>query len=125
MAKCEKGYLCLVCGKEVEDLVDSELYLRYTVGWLDPEKLHIAPERHLRCNPALAQFISDDRFQDMQVPAELCKSQLDPEFVTKRTELLTRGYQRLLEIHQAGESVSITDYPLPEAIARYRNNGSA
>lgn len=123
MAKCEKGYLCVVCGKEVEDLIDSELYLRYTVGWLDPEKLHIAPERHLLCNPALSQFIDDERFHAIVVSADACKSQLDPEFVAQRTELLTRGYRRLLEIQHAGESVSITDYPLPEASARYRHNG--
>lgn len=123
MAKCEKGYLCAICGKEVEDLIDSELYLRYTVGWLDPEKLHVAPERHLLCNPALAQFIDDPRFHDLVVPREVCKSQLDPEFVSKRTELLTRGYRRLQEIQQAGESVSITDYPLPEALSRYRHGG--
>jgi hypothetical protein len=121
MAKCEKGYLCAVCGEEVEDLIDSELYLRYTVGWLDPEKLHVAPERHLLCNPALAQFIEDERFQELVVPTEACKSRLDQEFVAKRTELLTRGYRRLLEIQHAGESVSITDYPLPEALERYRS----
>lgn len=123
MAKCEKGYLCAVCGKEVEDLIDSELYLRYTVGWLDPEKLHVAPERHLMCNPALAQFIDDERFSELQVPSEADKQQLDAEFVAKRTELLTRGYRRLVELQQAGESVSITDYPLPEAAARYRLGG--
>jgi len=123
MAKCEKGYLCVVCGNEVEDLIDSELYLRYTVGWLDPEKLHIAPERHLLCNPTLAQFIDDARFQNLSVPLESDKERLDPAFVAQRTSLLTLGYRRLLEIHQSAEAISITEYPLPEALQRYRHNG--
>jgi hypothetical protein len=121
MAKCEKGYLCAVCGKEVEDLIDSELYLRYTVGWLDPERLHVAPERHLACNPALAQFIDDARFHDLKVPTGLGKEALDPDFVAARSLLLTRGYQRLQEIQQSASPPSLTDYPLPEASAKYRS----
>ena len=39
MAKCEEGYLCDVCGKDVEQLTDSDLYLRYVIGMLDPETL--------------------------------------------------------------------------------------
>ncbi len=120
MAKCEQGYLCSVCGKEVEEICDSELYLRYTIGWLDPERLHIAPERHLHCNPALSQFIQHERFANLQVPPNLEKKGLDPTFVAKRTDLLTRGYVRLLEIQQAEHTVSLTDYPLPEAQAIYR-----
>ena len=37
MAKCDEGYLCEVCGKDVGKLTESELYLRYVVGQLDPE----------------------------------------------------------------------------------------
>ena len=32
MAKCEEGYLCDVCGGDVEAITDSDLYLRYVVG---------------------------------------------------------------------------------------------
>ena len=59
MAKCDEGYLCEVCGKDVANLTESDLYLRYVIGMLDPEVLHTSPERHIRCNPALAQFIVD------------------------------------------------------------------
>jgi|688.fasta_scaffold00697_20 hypothetical protein len=124
MAKCEKGYLCIVCGSEVEELSDSELYLRYTVGWLDPERLHIAPERHLTCNPALAQFIDAEKFANIFASGDSDKRQLDPIFVAERTRLLTRGYQRLLEIQRASDPISITEYPLPEASAKYRRETS-
>ena len=56
MAKCEEGYLCDVCGADVAELYDSDLYLRYVTGLVDPEVLHTSKERHIRCNPALAQF---------------------------------------------------------------------
>ena len=63
MAKCDEGYLCEVCGTEVEGITDSDRYLRYVIGEVDPEQLHTLKERHLRCNPILAQFIVDERFQ--------------------------------------------------------------
>ncbi|MFN6208313.1 MAG: hypothetical protein ACK49R_17935, partial [Planctomycetota bacterium] len=57
MAKCDEGYLCAVCGGDVAEITDSDLYLRYVLGWVDPEVLHTTPDRHLRCKPALSQFI--------------------------------------------------------------------
>ena len=54
MAKCDEGYLCSVCGGDVENITDSDLYLRYVIGLLDPELLHAQPEKHIRCNPTLA-----------------------------------------------------------------------
>jgi hypothetical protein len=39
MAKCEEGYLCDVCGQDVAELWESDLYLRYVIGLLDPETL--------------------------------------------------------------------------------------
>ena len=60
MAKCDEGYLCSVCGEDVAEITDSDLYLRYVIGLLDPELLHATPERHIRCNPLLAQFIVDE-----------------------------------------------------------------
>ena len=62
MAKCDEGYLCDVCGQDVADLVDSDLYLRYVIGLLDPEVLHTTAERHIRCNPTLAQYVVADGF---------------------------------------------------------------
>jgi hypothetical protein len=45
---------------------------------------------------------------------------LDPEFVAERTERVTRGYLRLREIIQWPDERDITQYPLPEAIEKYR-----
>ena len=65
MAKCDEGYLCDVCGQDVAELTDSDLYLRYIVGMLDPEVLHTTAERHIRCNPTLAQYIVADDFEPL------------------------------------------------------------
>jgi hypothetical protein len=112
MAKCDEGYLCDVCGEDVAELTDSDLYLRYIVGMLDPEVLHTTPERHIRCNPALAQYIVADDFEPVEVDGPFAKRQLDPAFVTEREELTTRGWQRLNEVVRLG--VPIIEYPLPE-----------
>ena len=32
MARCDQGYLCEVCGGDVEAITDSDLYLRYVLG---------------------------------------------------------------------------------------------
>jgi hypothetical protein len=116
MAVCERGYLCEVCGQEVEDLTDSDLYLRYVLGEVDPEQLDQLPERHLRCNPVLAQFIVDPEFPPVVVAGEFAKSRLDPAFVAGEESRVTRGYRRLLEL--PGLEIPITEYPLPEAQAR-------
>lgn len=122
MAKCDQGYLCRVCGEEVEGIIESELYLQYVIGWVDPEQLHLAPECHLRCNPVLAQFIEDERFQPPVVVEGPCGlASLDVSFVEDRKQLIQRGYARLWEIFNLEDGISVTDYPLPEAIERYRN----
>ena len=112
MAKCDEGYLCEVCGQEVPNITQSDLYLRYVVGMLDPETLHTTAERHIRCNPVLAQFIVDERFEPITAAGDFAKDQLDPDYVRGREELITRGYQRLLEL--AKLDLPIVDYPLEE-----------
>jgi hypothetical protein len=113
MAKCEEGYLCEVCGGDVEEMTDSDLYLRYVIGELDPEVLHTTRERHVRCNPTLAQFIVDPEFQPpVAVAGAFDKRQLDPSFVREREVLVTRGWRRLREL--AGSELPIIEYPLPE-----------
>src|SRR5436190_13497563 len=84
MAKCEEGYLCEVCGRDVENITDSDLYLRYVIGLLDPEVLHTSRERHIRCNPSLAQFIVADDFEQVTVEGPFDKRQLDPAYVRQR-----------------------------------------
>jgi hypothetical protein len=115
MAKCEEGYLCDVCGGDVEGVTDSDLYLRYVIGMVDPESLHTTRERHIRCNPALAQFIVTDEFEPMSVDGDFDKRRLDPAYVKQRETLVTRGWRRLREV--AGIDLPILDYPLPEVRA--------
>lgn len=112
MAKCEEGYLCEVCGKDVEGLTESDLYLRYVIGELDPEVLHTSKERHIRCNSVLAQFIVDDDFSPIFFEGDFDKRRLDESFVRERERLVTRGWQRLKELSHL--DLAIIDYPLPE-----------
>ncbi len=119
MALCDQGYLCDVCGNEVETIDDSDLYLRYVIGEIDPETLHSSPERHLRCNPTLAQFIVNPGFDPVAVEGFFAKGALDPEFVATEEARVTRGYLRLKELPLPG--LTILEYPLPEVQARWRN----
>jgi hypothetical protein len=118
MAKCDEGYLCDVCGQDVAELTDSDLYLRYIVGILDPEVLHTTAERHIRCNPTLAQYIVADGFEPVAVEGPFDKRQLDSGYVQERERLLTSGWNRLKEVVTLG--VPIIEYPLPEVIAKIR-----
>ncbi|HEY5316204.1 MAG TPA: hypothetical protein VIK18_26990, partial [Pirellulales bacterium] len=107
MAKCEEGYLCDVCGGDVEEITDSDLYLRYVIGQVDPETLHTLRERHIRCNPVLAQFIVDDDFEPLAVDGPFDKRQLDPAYVRQHEHLVTRGWRRLREV--AGQDLSLLE----------------
>ena len=117
MAKCEEGYICDVCGQDVEEITDSDLYLRYVIGLVDPETLHTRSERHIRCNASLAQFIVDDDFPPVRAEGDFDKSRLDAAYVQEREALVTRGWRRLKQI--AGRDLPIVEYPLPEARRRY------
>ena len=118
MAVCDQGYLCEVCGGDVEDLAESDLYLRYVLGEVDPERLHQLPERHLRCNPVLAQFIVAPEFPPVVAEGAFAKSALDPEFVAQEESRVTRAYRRLLEVIELG--LPIVDYPLPDQRVRWQ-----
>lgn len=119
MARCETGYLCDVCGGDVEAITDSDLYLRYVLGEVPPEKLHAMRERHVRCNPATAQFIVDPEFPPLPCEGEFSKAFLDPPFVAQEEARVTRGWRRLQEL--PGLNVPLTEYPLPEVRAGWRN----
>lgn len=116
MARCERGYLCEVCGAEVEDLTDSDLYLRFVLGEVAAEKLHLLPERHLRCNPTLAQYIVAPGFAPVSVVGFFDKRSLDAAWVAAEEARVTRGWLRLQEL--PGLGLPITEYPLPEVRAR-------
>jgi hypothetical protein len=113
MAKCDEGYLCEICGQDVGGMEQSDLYLRYIIGEVDPETLHTTAERHIRCNPTLAQFIVDDTFAAVVVEGPFDKRHLDPSYVRDREALLTRGWRRLREVSKL--DLPIMDYPLPAA----------
>lgn len=119
MAKCEEGYLCEVCGGDVGEIWESDLYLRYVIGELDPEQLHVAKERHIRCNPVLAQFIVDAAYEPVVLDSPFAKQYLDATYVSDREALLSRGWRRLKEIAQMQE-VSMLEYPLPEVRQRFQ-----
>ena len=114
MARCDQGYLCRVCGEEVEHITESELYLRYVIGEVDHATLHETSECHLQCNPALAQFIDDPNFAlTNAVPELYAKAGLDPDYVAKRIEAVSRGYRRLWEIRgNRNRFPRVADYPL-------------
>lgn len=111
--RCEQGYLCDVCGMEVESLTESDLYLRYVLGEVQPRELFASPERHLRCNPTVAQFIVAAEFPAVEVAGPFDKRTMDQADRQPLEERYTRGWRRLQEIPTLG--LSILEYPLPEA----------
>ena len=121
MAKCDEGYRCDVCGEDVTSIVDSDLYLRFVIGELDPEVLHTTAERHIRCNPVIAQFIEHDDFEPVTVEGAFARQNLDPQYQCVRTDLVSRGYRRLLEIAATEGDRDVTTYPLAEAAEKYRS----
>jgi hypothetical protein len=116
MARCERGYLCEVCCFEVEDIIDSDLYLRYILGEVQAEQLHRLPERHLRCNPSLTQYIVADDFEPVFCEGFFDKRNLDKEWVAAEEARVTRGWRRLREV--VSLQIPIIEYPLPEFIQR-------
>jgi hypothetical protein len=116
MAGCERGYLCTVCGQEVEEITDSDLYIRYVLGEAEWDELNRAPERHIRCDPVV-----DPSFEPVICAGAFSKSHLDPEFVRNEENRVTTAFLRLREL--VTENLPIADYPLPDVIAR-RPSGS-
>ncbi len=110
MANCDEGYLCEVCEQPVDEIVDSDLYLRYILGELDYSQLAVRPERHIRCNPSQAQFIVDDAFELVIMEGVFAKCELDAASVGEQEDRVTRAWQRLQEV--AGSGIPIDEYPL-------------
>ncbi|VTT96984.1 Uncharacterized protein OS=Blastopirellula marina DSM 3645 GN=DSM3645_22079 PE=4 SV=1 [Gemmataceae bacterium] len=110
MARCDEGYRCEVCGRDVEAIADSDLYLRYVLGEVPLEVLHRLPERHVRCNPALAQYVTDAAFEPVACDGPFAKSELDPAFVADEECRVTRGWRRLQAIPRLG--LTVPEYPL-------------
>ena len=112
MTRCEQGYRCDVCGQDVEEMVDSDLYLRYVLGEVPPELLLDMQERHIRCNPTTAQFIVDPAFELVRCDGAFAKQHLDPGWVAEQEVRVTRAWRRLQELPKLG--LTIEEYPLPE-----------
>lgn len=110
MARCDEGYRCAVCGEDVAAIAESDLYLRYVLGEVPLEGLHRFPERHIRCNPALAQYIVHPQFPAVECPGVFAKSQFDPDYVAAEEQRVTRGYRRLLAIPKL--RLAVPEYPL-------------
>jgi hypothetical protein len=110
MAKCDEGYRCEVCGGDVEAVVESDLYLRFVLGEVPLELLHLCRERHIRCNPALAQYIVHPGFEPVVCDGPFAKVELDPEFAAAEEARVSRGYRRLLAIPTLG--LTVPEYPL-------------
>lgn len=117
MVACERGYLCEVCGADVEALVDSDLYLRFIAGEVPPEALPTLPERHIRCNPAVAQYIVDPAFVPVVCSGPFAKSELPADYVAGQELLYTRAWRRLQEVATLG--IAWSEFPLPEVKARW------
>lgn len=110
MAKCDEGYRCEVCGLDVEAIVESDLYLRYVLGEVPLELLHRLPERHINCNPALAQYIVDPDFPPTNCDGPFGKSNMDPAYVRTEEARVSRGWRRLQAIPTLG--LTVAEYPL-------------
>jgi len=117
MAGCEKGYLCDVCGEEVEPITESDLYLRYVLGEVTPLALPSQRERHIRCNPELAQYVVDPAFPPLRCEGAFDKELLDESYVADQEARVTRAWQRLQDIPRLG--IPIPEYPLPEVLAAW------
>lgn len=114
MARCDQGYICEVCGDEVGDIRDSDLYLRYVIGEVPVRELLATRERHIRCNPVAAQFIVHEDFAPVFVEGDFDRRLFEPSDMQPRIDLMTRGWLRLQELAEQAQSIPLPEYPLPE-----------
>jgi len=112
MAACDEGYPCQTCGQPVKNIVDSALYLHFVLGDVQVHQLFNHPERHLHCEPELAQYIVHEKFEAPEVTGEQDKRRLSDEERMVREERITAAWVRLREVRQLG--IPITEYPLVE-----------
>ena len=110
MARCDEGYLCDVCGQDVAIILDSDLYLRYILGEVPLDVLHLMPERHIRCNPVVAQYIVATKFPSVECVGPFAKANLDAAYVQEEEARLTQAWRRLHAIPTLG--LTIAEYPL-------------
>ncbi|MBX3398870.1 MAG: hypothetical protein KF873_09025 [Gemmataceae bacterium] len=112
MARCDEGYRCEVCGRDVDAITESDLYLRYVLGEVPLEMLHRLPERHIACNPSLAQYIVDADFPPVAHVGPFDKSCFDADYRIAEERRVTRGWRRLQAIPSL--RIAIPEYPLSQ-----------
>ncbi|MGL4553802.1 MAG: hypothetical protein ACRC33_21775 [Gemmataceae bacterium] len=110
MARCDEGYLCAVCGADVAEITESELYLAFVLGEVGVEELLKRPDRHIPCAAERAQYVVDPAFPAVRCEGFFDKATLDPMYVTAEEARVTRGWRRLQEVVRLG--VPIGEYPL-------------
>jgi hypothetical protein len=88
------------------------------LGEVQPEQLHLLRERHIRCNPAMAQYIVAPAFETISYDGPFAKAHLDPAFVMEQEIKVTRAWKRLQELPALG--LPIIEYPLPEVRANWK-----
>lgn len=121
MAGCEKGYDCDRCGAYVENVRESELYLRYVLGAVPYEALTAEPERHIRCCPEFAQFIVHPDFPPVPCADPDADKRRLPEAVRLRQErIFTAAWRRLQEVSRRG--LPVDEYPLDERDLRHERS---
>lgn len=120
MVACELGYLCDVCGEEVEPITASSLYLRYVLGEVSPLALPSQRDRHLRCHPELSQYIVDPGFPPVLCDGPFDKRTFDADFRVEEEARVTRGWRRLNDVARLG--LTIPEYPLPEVLAKWNHS---
>lgn len=122
MAGCDSGYFCHVCGRYVENIEDSELYLQFILGEVEFDDLSHLPEAHIRCSPSLAQYIVHADFEPVIATDEAsAKANLAPALVAEQEALVTRAWMRLQMLLPC--RVPLSHYPLDcedEAPIEYR-----
>lgn len=112
MARCDEGYACEICGQDVDGIMVSDLYLRFVLGEVPIDRLHRLPERHIRCNPALAQYIVDNAFEAIHCDGPFDKRTLDGDYVANEEHRVTRAWRRLQMLPSLG--LPIDQYPIPD-----------
>ncbi|MBO0700377.1 MAG: hypothetical protein J2P46_18410, partial [Zavarzinella sp.] len=80
------------------------------LGEVPLELLHRLPERHIACDPALAQYIADPGFPPVACAGPFSKAELDPGYVRLEEDRVTRGWRRLQAIPSLG--LTVPEYPL-------------
>ena len=110
MAKCDQGYVCEVCGQPVPNLLESSLYLQYVLGDVELFELFGKPERHLRCDTRLSQFIVHEKFPPVHHEGPDSKERMEPYLRMEMEQKVTEAWLRLREVVHTG--VPLTEYPI-------------